>query len=329
MSRIKNLQTDPENIINMVDVLRIFIPQGKSKYVETLLRIMKKTRGLNLYAQEMKDTWEKNFDIKPESLSSYNDIQLLFMYRFIDSMFSYNDLKSFVKFCEYNERGLIENNDLSKYDSFEEIMTQTSLAELKVIAKDLEKQIMSLYCDDEWVVIKPLTYIASRKYGSSTKWCTTQENNPEYFLRYAGKGILIYVLNKKTGLKVAAFKSLKKDDPELSFWNQIDNRIDSMESALPTFILEIIRNEFQECTTNNLDLLSPEDKKVQEDLIKIERKELMAVGLQEQPMDMEIRTYEGEINMNMEVGGAIQDENVMSAPEVEMENIPHNVLMGR
>jgi hypothetical protein len=320
MSRIKNLQTDSENVINMVEVLQLFIPEGKSKYVETLLRIMKKTKNLNVYTQEMRESWSREFGIKPESLNSFNDVQLLFMYRFIDGMFNYSDLKSFIKFCEYNERGLIENNDLSRYSNFDEIMVSTGLAEIKVIEKDLEKQIINLHSDDEWVVIKPLTYIASRKYGSSTKWCTTQETNPEYFLRYAGKGILIYTMNKKTGLKVAAYKSLIKDDPELSFWNQIDNRIDSMESALPTFILEIIRNEFQNCYTPNLDLLSYQDKKAQQQLLETMQKKSMSIAISE--MDMR------EEPLPMIEDGPME-ERAYSEPDMEVSEAPREILNER
>lgn len=327
MSRIKNLQTDSENVINMVDVLKLFTVEGKSKYVETLLRIMKKTRNLNMYAEEMRTSWAKEFGIKSETLNSFNDVQLMFMYRFIESMFNYSDLKSFIKFCEYNERGLIENNDLSRYTNFDEILTATGLAEIRVLEKDLEKQIIKLYNDDEWVVVKPLTYIASRKYGSSTKWCTTQENNPEYFLRYAGKGILIYVMNKKTGLKVAAFKSLNSADPEMSFWNQVDSRIDSMESALPTFILEIIRNDFQTCTTPNLDFLSYEDRKIQDGLIYQEKKmrvlsEPVADMVEDGPMEESMPIVE-ETVMEME-------ERVYQEPEMEMsEAAPREVLNER
>lgn len=331
MSRIKDLQTDPDNVINMVEVLKIFAPEGKSKYVETLLRIMKKTKNLNTYTQEVKESWAREFGIKSETLNSFSDVQLLFMYRFIDNMFNHSDLKSFIKFCEYNERGLIENNDLSRYTNFDEIMTATGLAEIRVLEKDLEKQIIKLYNDDEWVVVKPLTYIASRKYGSSTKWCTTQENNPEYFLRYAGKGILIYALNKKTGLKVAAFKSLNSADPELSFWNQIDTRIDSMESTLPTFILEIIRSEFQICYKPNLDFLSYEDRKAQEGLIHQEKKirELAEPDAMVEDGPTEERVYEEPV---MEMSEAApMEERVYQEPEIEMgemtmQEAPRNVF---
>jgi hypothetical protein len=284
MSRIKNLKTNPEHVINMVEIVELFVPEKKSKYVETLLRIMKKTKNLEHYQQEVIDTYKKEFNISEEELSNFTPLQLMFIYRFIDSMFNHSDLKSFAKFCEYNERGLIEQSDLSRYTTFEEIMTATGIAEVKTLEKDLEKQIKVIYSDDEWIVLRPLTHHSSRKYGSSTKWCTTQENNPEYFIRYAKRGILLYMINKVTGLKVACFKSLDTD-PEFSFWNQADTRIDSMESELPLFIMECIREEVRENPVTNLSLLSEEDFKKLYELKKSYITEGEPVDMREEVME--------------------------------------------
>jgi hypothetical protein len=310
MSRIKNLKTNPEHVINMVEIVELFVPEKKSKYVETLLRIMKKTKNLEHYQQEVIDTYKKEFGISEEAFSNFTPLQLMFIYRFIDSMFNHSDLKSFAKFCEYNERGLIEQSDLSRYTTFEEIMTATGIAEVKTLEKDLEKQIKVIYSDDEWIVLRPLTYHSSRKYGSSTKWCTTQENNPEYFIRYAKRGILLYMINKVTGLKVACFKSLDNNDPEFSFWNQVDSRIDSMESELPLFIMEHIRKEVTENPVTNLSLLSEEDFKKQEELL-YERKKLLNIT-EGEPVDMREEVMEQPM--------VDEGPTDMEAPS-EMENI--------
>lgn len=307
MSRIKNLKTNPEHVINMVEIVELFVPEKKSKYVETLMRIMKKTKNIEQYQKEVVETYKKEFDIPQDAFNEFTPLQMLFIYRFIDSMFNYSDLKSFVKFCEYNERGLIEQSDLSRYSTFEEILTATSIAEVKTLEKDLEKQIKVIYSDDEWIVLRPLTYVASRKYGSSTKWCTTQENNPEYFIRYAKRGILLYMINKVTGLKVACFKSLDNNDPEFSFWNQVDTRIDSMESELPLFIIECIREEVSTNPVSNLSLLSKEDMEKQENLIREQKKSYLTdESMEERAMP----------EMTMEEEGPTD----MEAPS-EMENI--------
>jgi hypothetical protein len=90
------------------------------------------------------------------------------------------------------------------------------------------------------------------------------------------------MINKVTGLKVACFKSLDTD-PEFSFWNQADTRIDSMESELPLFIMECIREEVRENPVTNLSLLSEEDFKKQEELLYELKKSHITEG---EPVDM-------------------------------------------
>jgi hypothetical protein len=54
--------------------------------------------------------------------------------------------------------------------------------------------------------------------------------------------VLVYCINKKTGYKVAAFYSLDKNEPEFSYWNQKDTRIDSTDSNLPLELIGFIRD---------------------------------------------------------------------------------------
>jgi hypothetical protein len=76
--------------------------------------------------------------------------------------------------------------------------------------------------------------------------------------------VLIYCINKKTGYKVASFRSLDKSDPEFSWWNQKDNRIDSLQSELPDELLKVIRVESLEKPKTNRFLLSDEDRKAED-----------------------------------------------------------------
>jgi hypothetical protein len=84
---------------------------------------------------------------------------------------------------------------------------------------------------------------------------------------------LIYSINKKTGLKVGTFKELPNsgDDHngalvpsqqflEFSFWNQKDDRIDSLDSGLPIEILQIILKEIKDRPFTNISLLPDEFK---------------------------------------------------------------------
>jgi hypothetical protein len=258
MSRIRDLKTDTNNNFNIVEVIEVFTPNGKSKYVDMLLRIMCNTPNLKEHGDEIIEYITNQYDfVNKEDLKKFSPIQLLLMYKFVDTYFNSDDLNNYKKFCEYNERNLIDQNDLSKYRSFEDIVTQVNIADIKVEMKELESEVIRVHEDDEWLLVRPTTYLASKKYGSNTKWCTTSENNPEYFLKYAERGVLIYCMNKKTGYKVASFYSLKKSDPEFSFWNQKDEKIESMDSELSDSMLRIIREVSKDPkTTSNRRLLN-------------------------------------------------------------------------
>jgi hypothetical protein len=263
MSKIKTLKNEPENCINIIDVLSLITPEGKSKYVETLIRIMKKTHRLKDYGEEVRQILYKNFQIDIKKLEDFTDVQILLVYKFLNDFFNQNDLANFKKFCELNERGLVEKKDLSSYNSFNEITDQLTISEMKLIEKEMEKQVIKIHQDDEWVVVRPLTYESSKRYGSNTKWCTTHEREDSYFRKYAGTGILLYMINKKTGLKVACFRSIR--DYEFSFWNQMDHRIDSLQSNLPNYIIDIIKKEIETNFISNLTLngeIYTEDKEI-------------------------------------------------------------------
>lgn len=241
MSRIKDLRTSEDSIVNLIDIIEMFSPQQKSKYVELLYRIMKATPNLKDHSVEIIESLTQQFDfISKEQLSKYSPIQLLWIYKFVDSFFNFPDLKKFHKFCEYNERSLIEQNDLSTYKDFDSILHQLEIAENKAIEKEMETQVIRVVDDNEWLLLRPLTFEASKKYGASTKWCTTTEHNPEYFNKYSRRGVLIYCISKTKRYKVAAFYSLDKTEPEFSWWNEKDTRIDSLETELPQNLREMI-----------------------------------------------------------------------------------------
>jgi len=299
MSKIKELKSNTQNSINIIDILELFSPEKKSKYTDTLIRLMKNTRNLDEHVMEIKTNLMSSFDfIRIDDLNQFSDIQLMMTYRFLDSFFNFEDLKKYRKFCDFNERGLIPQNDLSTYKSFDDVMNQLSLAELKFNAKQMESQIIKLMDTDEWLVLRPLTYLASKKYGSNTKWCTTSEGNPDYFIKYSSKGVLIYCLNKKTGYKVASFYSLDKNDPEFSFWNQKDSRIDSLDAEIPDEVRLLIQKESKnEKAKTNRFLLSDDERKIEDSMNRGFRD---VETLMEQPMEP-VAMEEPQELQNMEV----------------------------
>jgi hypothetical protein len=112
------------------------------------------------------------------------------------------------------------------------------------------------------------------------------------------------MINKVTGLKVACFKSLD-GEPEFSFWNQVDTRIDSIESGLPLFIIDVIRDEVTNNPIPNISLLSNEDRLIQENLVRSKLKSIEhsneepIAGMRDMGLEPDIiRNYENEAIMD-------------------------------
>jgi hypothetical protein len=181
--------------------------------------------------------------------------------RVIGDYIGHQNYSTVTKFIEMNERKLIENSDLTSYKTFQELELQMSLADLKLVDKEMEKQIEKLFEDDEWLVLKPLSYLSSKKYGASTKWCTASDREPDYYYRYVKRGILIYVINKKTGNKVAGFKNIDSSyERETSFWDIVDQRVDSLDTGLPNHIMDIFKEQFHNVKITNWNSLTDEER---------------------------------------------------------------------
>jgi hypothetical protein len=76
-------------------------------------------------------------------------------------------------------------------------------------------------------------------------------------------------MSKKTGAKVATFKNLDDDHSrETSFWNEVDDRIDSTESNLPSHVLDVIINDLRNCKKANYDLCTDDIKEINNDRFK-------------------------------------------------------------
>jgi hypothetical protein len=261
MSRIEQLKKqNPNYTIEVIDIINSLF--GKVKYTELSINLIKNER--NSHKKHYEDLIfelvnEYGQDMETMKSKSYEEIRNIF--RVLSEYYGHEKFHIFKKFVDYNEKNLIKENDLTKIKSFSELDLQVSLAELKMVDKDLEKQVIKLLETDEWLLVKPMSFLSSKKYGANTKWCTTQEKNPEYYLRYSRRGILIYCINKNTGDKVAAFKNLDEShEKEISFWNSTDIRIDSIESGLPYQVMNVIKNEFENNSKPNWELLSDDEK---------------------------------------------------------------------
>lgn len=280
MSKIDILKQQNQQLdMSFIDMIDLLMP--KSKYTEMVVNLTKYNPKSALSSGDYDEIikYVNNvFGTPLDELKQLSNHNIWIIQNLINMLpYSLREGNNLRKFIEYNERGLIDNKDLTSYKSTEDILRQISIAEVKLLNKELIKQVYKMYEDDEWLVLRPLTRESSIKYGAGTRWCTASTEDDWPFYRYTRRGILIYTINKKTGQKVAAFKNTDpQHEHELSFWNAIDTRIDSYEADLPEFIMKLIFNEFKTTATNND--ITPEQWKVKEELSK-------STSLEE-PMDM-------------------------------------------
>ena len=271
MSKFDELKKQHKDLaLNDLDLMKMAVPDQASKYVEVLAKLAKTKYKEVIKAHNSEDILRKaclstlaDWGIDYNYLETLETPVLWAMWNRMETLLGSSSFRLFLKFANLNERKLIDNNDVTSYKSFDEIETAVSLAEMKLIDKELEKQIKKVYEDDEWLSIKPLSLEASMKYGASTKWCTTMDTG-KYFAKYSRWGILIYNINKKTGFKFATFKNLDRDrDQEFSFWSMADNKIDPLDTPeIPISLLGIIRNEVNNNVVTNRDLMTEQTQKL-------------------------------------------------------------------
>jgi hypothetical protein len=176
----------------------------------------------------------------------------IFAFSMLIDFFNHSEITMFDEFKSYMERGLIPNKDVTSYKNFDEISNAVSLASIKSLSKDLEKQIHVEFEDDKWVALRPLTFSASAKYGSGTKWCTTSKREKQYFERYWRNGALVYFINKETGYKFAFYKEGVREGQltEMSFWNAVDHRVDFLTLNIDNYLFPEIRKISETNKTN-------------------------------------------------------------------------------
>jgi len=237
--------------ISLFDCLEMIDPSKTNKFVPMMVNIINsefEKRVENWGENELNEielTMSRyyptfNIDLKSENISPTT---LHAIYRLLDNINSHErDL--FGSFMDYYEKNMFSNIDINQIKDISEIEQLITLIDIKNIGKEFAKQVHVDLENDTWCIVRPLTYEASLKYGSSTKWCTASKNNPYQFFNYTENGMLIYCINKETGYKLAihAYKNRRGNADEISFWNSKDDRIDSLMTDLDYETFQVIKN---------------------------------------------------------------------------------------
>jgi hypothetical protein len=270
---IKKLKKENEFLnMTIADMLAKFDTSKTKKYSQFLVKLINEKIG----------DWKKN-NVFEKIDNSNNPIDRVVpndswensLVRFFvcDSLFSWSNMERFVEFTELMEKGLVNENDISKYDSWDMLQIQLFEAKNREMFKKSKKEIHKIFEDENYMIFKPLTYLASCSYGYQTKWCTAMINEPSYFYNHS-KGILIYLIDKKENKKFAFYKKIlhpyEMEDYDhenyvFKTYNQEDKQIDTIQTGLPMKILQII---MMECDTKspttipNYKLFSEDEKNI-------------------------------------------------------------------
>jgi hypothetical protein len=242
----KKLKKENEHLnISIIDILSHYDISKTNKYTQFLVRMLNQSlKGPYLNLESENET---------NKLFQSTDLKSCLIHRISERLIGYENLKLFVDFTVMMEKNIVEKKDISKYDSWDEIEYQYYLAINKQNLKQTKKEYKKIFEDETHLIIRPLNYNTSCTYGYQTKWCTASLREPEYFYRHS-KGVLIYVINKKTNEKFGFYKELDSmdDQTQTSFviYNSADYRIDSFMTGLPHDLLKLIVDELQTNTPN-------------------------------------------------------------------------------
>jgi hypothetical protein len=245
MSRIETLKKQFRALdFSIIDLLSEIDGTESHKYLQFLCKVVKlrnfkeRSKGNELAHQEI-ITELKSYGIESSGSFDVDYIKLSFLDRYVER----SDVKIFHQFKSHMENGLIDNSDITKYSSFSDMSNAVSLAELRILEKDYRTKVFKEYEDDNWLMVRPLSFKSSCKYGSGTKWCTTFSTDKQYFFKYFFKSTLIYIINKKTGYKVA-MHGITTDYGKLydvTFWNSSDTRMDFLELEVDDYLVSHIK----------------------------------------------------------------------------------------
>lgn len=218
MSRLDKLKEQhPELNVSVMDVIAKLDPTKTYKYTEFLVKKFKEF-------YDDYDDW--TIGLGMEMMGSEN-------------------MESLNEFEIHAKANRITNPDISQYKDFNQIHKAVEEAEEKARLKELEKQVIKLYDDDEWSVVIPLSYEASKTYGANTKWCTTQER---YWNDYYKTYKLIYIQNKKTNEKYAVSRHWE-DNKKVQAWMSNDDESSPMLLPLPIEVMSVILCEVNKTDT--------------------------------------------------------------------------------
>ena len=148
----------------------------------------------------------------------------------------------------------LDVKDINKYDLDGlkltiELHKETSKSQLKKIDTSGTKKIFE---DKNILIVRPLTYESSCKYGAGTRWCTTMAGQPSYFESHTkdDQG-LYYIILKNFNKDNKFYKIAIHITPNTETWyDATDERMSDREKEVFNLgapkVIETIKNDYSE-----------------------------------------------------------------------------------
>ena len=249
-------EQNPDLNINIIDILSK-IDNTKTKKLMPFLIKLFKNKNKEIREDSHYYDLERRPYVKEMSLGLCNTQRSIILW-ILDWYIGFEDIENLPIFVDYLERGLIDNKDISTYQTMDDMVLEIGKAATKEMLSKDRKNIMIVHDDDEWMFLKPLTYNASVTYGYGTKWCTSMKNESDYFYRYSKQGVLIYVINKITGKK---FGIHSNNEVRMGIYDEADKQIDSFETDIPKdLMMKLFGLLDLKTNQKNYELFSDEEK---------------------------------------------------------------------
>lgn len=251
MAKKKDLkEQNPKFTIDLIEVLAENDPTNSNKYLPFMIK--QAETWVDWLKEELKTaTFKEMFDIIKE-------------------------------FEELSQKNLLENKDIYSYKSNQEIVDTIKLAREKVTKSQVKKfETVTIFEDDNFLVIQPLTSRSSNVYGKSTKWCVAANDHDfkRYFNQYTENGVLVFVIDKRVKeeetrnniySKVAFHNDkTKTGQSATTIWDSKDAQLNAMGmmelmEIIPSEVMKVVNTTLKGKTNKEL----AREKGIKDDVYK-------------------------------------------------------------
>jgi hypothetical protein len=158
-------------------------------------------------------------------------------------------VKEFDRFQQSLDVKDINRYDLDGLKLAIESHKETSKSQLKKVDTSGTKKIFE---DKNILIVRPLTYESSCKYGAGTRWCTTMAGQSSYFKNHTSEDqALYYIILKNFNRDNKFYKIAIHKTPNTETWyDSTDERMSEREKEVFSLgapkVIDTIRNDYSE-----------------------------------------------------------------------------------